>query len=184
MRLIIAANRAPLRYTEDEGWVPAIGGLATALLPVLQEQGGVWIAMQENAKAPERQLYPSETPDLEVRRVPLSTQERTHYYLGMSNRVLWPLCHYMLHHLALERSYMEAYRTVNQRFAEAVVQAYRSGDFIWIHDYHLMLVPQLVRRAIPEANISFFGISLSQLWKSAASCLGRASCCKVCWGAT
>lgn len=62
----------------------------------------------------------------------------------------------MLHHVALERSYMEAYRTVNQRFAEAVVQAYRSGDFIWIHDYHLMLVPQLVRRAIPEANISFF----------------------------
>jgi len=156
VRLIIAANRAPLRHTEDEGWVPAIGGLATALLPVLQEQGGVWIAMQEDAKAPTRQSYPPEAPELEIHRIPLSARERTHYYLGMSNRVLWPICHYMLQHLELERAYMEAYRTVNRRFAEAIVRAYRPGDFIWVHDYHLMLVPHLVRQAIPDANISFF----------------------------
>ncbi|CAM3240091.1 alpha,alpha-trehalose-phosphate synthase (UDP-forming) [Rhodothermus bifroesti] len=156
MRLIVAANRAPLRYTADEGWLPAIGGLATALLPVLQAQGGAWVAMKDQADLPELQPYPKDNPDFVVHYVPLSTREREQYYNGMANRMLWPLCHYMVHHLRLRRSYMEAYRAVNQRFATTVIQSYQPGDVIWVHDYHLMLVPGLVRRAVPEAVIAHF----------------------------
>ena len=156
MRLIVAANRAPLRYTADEGWLPAVGGLATALLPVLQLEGGAWVAAKDQAGIPDWQPYPEDHPDFVVHYVPLSARERERYYNGMANRVLWPLCHYMLHHLRLRHSYMEAYRAVNQRFAEKVVQLYRPGDVVWVHDYHLMLVPELVRRAVPEATVAQF----------------------------
>jgi trehalose 6-phosphate synthase/phosphatase len=156
VRLIVAANRAPLRYTADEGWLPAVGGLATALLPVLQLEGGAWVAAKDQAGIPDWQPYPEDHPDFVVHYVPLSARERERYYNGMANRVLWPLCHYMLHHLRLRHSYMEAYRAVNQRFAEKVVQLYRPGDVVWVHDYHLMLVPELVRRAVPEATVAQF----------------------------
>ena len=154
-RLIIVANRAPLRQG-PEGWVPSIGGLATALLPVLERQGGVWISTAEDDTVEERQLYPEDEPTFAVRRISLTEDEMTSYYDGMANQALWPVSHYMLQHLELERSFIDVYREINQRFAQAVVDEYEEGAYIWIQDYHLMLVPDLVRRSIPDAMIAHF----------------------------
>ena len=90
LNLTVVANRVPIRET-DEGWETSVGGLTTALLPVLEEQGGTWVGMGENPGLPERQNYPADDPDFLVRRVPLSTDELDGYYYGMANQILWPL---------------------------------------------------------------------------------------------
>lgn len=155
MRLIITANRAPIRKTK-EGWSPSIGGLATALLPVLRAQGGVWVAMKEDEDLPVRQAYPAGAPQFVVRRIPLTDEEQQNYYYGMANRVLWPVSHYMIHHVELEPAFMRDYRRVNERFAEAVIEEYRPEDSIWIQDYHLMLAPLYIRQARSDARIAQF----------------------------
>ena len=156
MRLLVVANRAPIRKTED-GWEPSVGGLTTALMPVLQEHGGVWVSMLEEEEGlPLVQSYPEDEPQFEIRRVPLSEDEMANYYYGMANSVLWPISHYMIQHLNLERAFFRAYREINERFARVALEAYQSGDYIWIQDYHLMLVAEYIREARPEAEIGFF----------------------------
>ena len=155
MRLIIAANRAPIRKT-PRGWSPSIGGLATALLPVLNEHGGVWVSMREAPDLPDRLDYPVDDPRIVVRRLDLSEEEQANYYYGMSNRVLWPVSHYMIHHLELEPAFIRDYRAINERFAKAVIEEYRPGDYVWIQDYHLMLAPKHIREALPDATVALF----------------------------
>jgi trehalose 6-phosphate synthase/phosphatase len=94
-----------------------------------------------------RQLVPIE----------LSASEVSKYYDGFANGVLWPLCHYLLGRMRRDATHeWEAYRRVNERFAETIAAEWRPGDQIWIHDYHLMLVPGMLRRRLPEAAIGFF----------------------------
>ena len=112
--------------------------------------------MGEDADLPERQDYPPDDPDFRVRRVPLSKEELDGYYYGMANSVLWPLSHYMVHHLDLHDEFIENYRQVNERFAAAVIEEYQPDDVIWMQDYHLMLAPQWVREAHPEAVMGHF----------------------------
>ena len=149
------ANRAPIRKT-IEGWTPSIGGLATALLPVLKDQGGVWVSMKEDEQIPTRLDYPTDNPSFVVRRIKLSEEELHNYYYGMANRVLWPISHYMMQHLELEVPFMRDYRAVNERFAEAVIEEYEDGDYIWIQDYHLMMAPATIRKELPDATIAHF----------------------------
>src|SRR5690606_10276943 len=154
-RLVVVANRAPVRREDDGAWEASVGGLATALLPVLERHGGVWVAMREDDD-PTRQRYPEADPAFTIRRVPMTDEERVNYYEGMANSVLWPVSHYLLQHLALERAFIEDYRAVNRRFAEAVIAEAEPDDAIWVHDYHLMLLPQIVREALPEARLAHF----------------------------
>ena len=155
MRIIIVANRAPIRKTRH-GWTPSIGGLATALLPVLEEQGGVWVSMKEDEGIPSRVDYPLIDPSFVVRRISLSERELQNYYHGMANRVLWPVSHYMIQHLELQTEFMQDYRRINGRFAKAVVEEYEDGDYIWIQDYHLMMAPERIREELPQATIAHF----------------------------
>jgi len=162
--LVLLANRAPLRPTPDGGWAPALGGLATALLPVLDAHGGAWIAMSEpgdenlprHAGAPPVQDVPGDAAGFTLYRVPLSADEVEAYYQGMANRVLWPVSHYLVHHVEPERSFRDAYRAVNDRFVAAALEAAPPGARFWVHDYHLMLAPEGLRAARPDARIGFF----------------------------
>ncbi len=139
------------------GWVPSVGGLTTALLPVLQQQGGVWIAWGEQyADTTPRLLYPEDEPKLEVHRLALNEDEVTRYYYGLANRVLWPICHYFTEQMDIERSFYSTYRAVNQRFADAATRAYTPEDTLWVQDYHLMLTPAMLRERLPEGRIGFF----------------------------
>ena len=135
-----------------------MGGLTTALLPVLEEQGGTWVGMGEEPELPERQEYPADDPNFVVRRVPLSTEELDGYYYGMANQILWPLSHYLIQHLELNRDFIDTYRSVNQRFAEAVLEETDGGEdeVIWIQDYHQMISPGVIRKERPEATIGHF----------------------------
>ena len=159
MSLVLLANRAPVRPTPD-GWKAALGGLASALLPVLSARGGAWVASRgPDEDAPEHQPYPEAEPTFIVRRVPLTDGEVEGYYNGLSNQVLWPLAHYLLEYVLPERRFREVYRAVNRRFAEAALEvAEASGEppQFWVQDYHLMLVPGLLREAHPGARIGHF----------------------------
>ena len=156
MPLIVLANREPLREG-DGGWEPSVGGLTTALLPVLQQQGGVWVAWGEkNADTAPRLRYPEDEPRLEVHRLALSDAEVAGYYYGLANRVLWPICHYFTEQMDLERSFFGVYKSVNEKFADAATNAYTPGDTLWVQDYHLMLAPEMLRQRLPDARIGFF----------------------------
>lgn len=159
MPLVLVANRAPIRPTPS-GWEPSLGGLASALLPVLEDRGGAWVAMREpDEETPLLQPYPDETPAFTVRRVPLDEEEYEAFYQGMSNRVLWPLAHYLVEHVEPDRVFREAYRAVNRRFAHTALDVARqmTGPVqFWVQDYHMMLVPETLRSGFPEAQIGFF----------------------------
>jgi len=155
--LIVLANREPLRQSSGERWEPSVGGLTTALLPVLRQRGGVWVAWGEaHADTVPRLSYPEDDPRLEVHRLALSEAEVSGYYYGLANRVLWPICHYFTEQMDIERSFFGAYRAVNERFADAAASAYRPGDTLWVQDYHLMLAPEMLRARLPDARIGFF----------------------------
>jgi trehalose 6-phosphate synthase/phosphatase len=157
LSLILLANRPPIRPTPEGHWAPALGGLATALLPVLIDRGGAWVSMQDpGEEAPIDQPYPEEAPRFHVRRIPLTEEEHDLYYLGMANRVLWPLAHYLVDHVEPDRTYWEAYRAVNRRFAKTALEVSDPDDVFWVQDYQLMLVPGMLRAARPNARIGHF----------------------------
>lgn len=156
VRLLIASNREPLRR-EGEGWQPSVGGLTTALLPLLERRGGVWVAWgEEDAEKRPTVRYPEEEPVLEVARLALSEREIEGYYYGFSNRTLWPLCHYFNERTDLQREMWETYAQVNRRFAVRLHELHREGDLVWIQDYHLMLAPGMLRERLPDARVGFF----------------------------
>lgn len=110
-------------------------------------------------EAPLHQRYPSGQPAFSIHRVPLDEAEFEAYYQGMSNRVLWPLAHYLVELVEPDRSFRDAYRAVNRRFAGAALEAARGIEedvTFWVQDYHMMLVPELLRRGHPGARIGFF----------------------------
>ncbi len=90
--------------------------------------------------------------------IPIFLDENTirHYHDGFCHTSLWPLLHYLPGHAEYEQEWFAAYQHVNHLFADIVTERYRTGDIIWVHDYHLMLVPQLIRERIPNARIGFF----------------------------
>src|SRR6185436_6988267 len=88
--------------------------------------------------------------------IELRADEFDGYCNAFSNGVLWPVCHYMIDRIPLETPAWAAYSRVNQKFADAIAEAWRPGDTIWVHDFHLMLVPMLLRSRLPQARIGFF----------------------------
>lgn len=112
--------------------------------------------MKEDDEIPTRLDYPLIKPTFAVRRISLTDRELRNYYDGMANRVLWPISHYMMQHLELEPEFMQDYRRINDRFADAVVDEYEDGDYIWVQDYHLMTAPERIRQRLPKATIAHF----------------------------
>lgn len=162
-RLLIVSNRLPVtvKHENDEvSVVRSAGGLATAMQGPHERSEGLWIGWPGDVSglSPEqRGAVDAELERLRTVPVHLSASEMEHYYDGFSNGVLWPLFHYLLDKVNLDaRTDWEVYRRVNERFADTVVAHYRRGDVIWIHDYQLMLVPEMLRRRLRDAKIGFF----------------------------
>ena len=161
-RLLIVSNRLPFtveRRDDSTVLTPSGGGLATGLRPWHAQNNGVWIGWPGS----EAKLDDGAREHLEamfrahhVVPVHLSRDHVERYYQGFSNRVIWPLFHYLLDRVPVEAAAWDAYCEANARFADAVVREFRPGDRIWIHDYQLMLVPGLVRARLPDAPIGFF----------------------------
>ena len=163
-RLLIVSNRLPVTLHRDAGKIvlaDSCGGLATGLRAHHERGDGLWIGWPGELP---RLLRASDQTDaidavLASRRlvpVHLSAQHVRHYYEGFSNGVIWPLFHYLLDRMRAGEGDWDVYRDANERFADRVAESYRPGDIVWVHDYHLMLVPALLRRRLPDARIGFF----------------------------
>ncbi len=154
---IVVANRLPVdRAQEDDGkvtWRTSPGGLVTALEPVMQRKGGAWIGWHG---APDEQVEPFAHEGYDIVPVPLSSQEVEEYYEGFSNATLWPLYHDCVVDPVFHREWWDAYRAVNARFAQAVAERAAQRATVWVQDYQLQLVPQLLRELRPDLRIGFF----------------------------
>ncbi len=161
-RLLIVSNRLPVTVKvagEDISVSRSTGGLATGMKGPHERLGGLWIGWPGPVgdTSPEvRAEIDRKLAELRLAAVPLSDDEVARYYEGYSNSVLWPLLHYAVARLPVEVRDFDAYEAVNARFADAVAERYQPGDLIWVHDYQLMLLPQMLRERLPDARIGFF----------------------------
>ena len=136
-----------------DGWAPSPGGLVRALLPLLRASGGTWVGWTGEADdAPE----PFTLDGVNLHPVLVTAEEVQDYYEGFSNDTLWPLYHDALRDSTYSGAHWAAYQTVNQRFADALAEVAPDDAIVWIHDYHLQLVPQMLRDKRPDLVIGFF----------------------------
>src|SRR5690606_6804579 len=153
-RLVVAANRLPVRWSEkQERWTSSPGGLVSALAPILRERGGVWIGWT-GATGGEVERF--EADGIHNLSVPLDASELDDHYYGFCNGTIWPLYHDAIRPPEFHRHWWRSHLEVNQRFADAVVDVATEDDLIWIHDYQLQLVPAMVRAVMPRVRIGFF----------------------------
>lgn len=165
-QLLVVSNREPYMHELRDGKprliVPA-GGLVTALDPVLQACGGVWVAHgsgeadRQMADAKSRLAVPPGEPAYTLRRVWLSREEEQGYYYGFSNEGLWPLCHLAHERPNFRASDWEHYVRANRRFAEAALDEAGDGPaVVLVQDYQMALVPRLLKEARPDLVIGIF----------------------------
>ena len=152
--VVAVANRLPVQQG-DGGWELSPGGLVTALRPVMATHRGAWVGWDGGTRG-----MPQVLPDSSVQLMPigLSAAQVRGYYHGFANATLWPLMHNSIEKPRLERAWWFAYRDVNAIFAERVCAALgaQPDAIVWVHDYHLMLVPQLIRNRRPDQPVGFF----------------------------
>jgi trehalose 6-phosphate synthase/phosphatase len=155
--VVVVSNRLPFTVSRGPRGLErhaASGGLVSALDPVLRARGGTWIGWPGlDLRVGEEIPQPS---NYHVESVSLSDAEVQRYYQGFSNGTLWPLFHSLPAMAHFERLDWQVYERVNSRFAGTVVEMATEEDLIWIHDYHLMLVPEQVRQRKPSSRIAFF----------------------------
>lgn len=160
-KLILVANRLPVKVQYDNEKIhyrPSEGGLATGLSSIQKPADKFWIGWPGIPEPDEEQKNQISHDLLSYNMNPLflSEQETKNYYEGFSNETIWPLFHYFIEHTQYRQEFWQYYQSVNREFCKAVLKHYQEGDTIWIHDYHLMLLPSLLRDALPSATIGFF----------------------------
>ena len=152
--LVVVANRLPVSRSGD-AWRLSSGGLVTALAPIMSRAKGAWVGWDGGTEG-----VPASAPDLPMKLAPIALEraELSGYYHGFSNRAVWPLFHDLIQPARFDRTWWRHYVEVNERFATATAKLVRrmSGKpIVWVQDYHLMLVPQMLRERC-DAPILFF----------------------------
>ncbi|MCL6560791.1 MAG: trehalose-6-phosphate synthase, partial [Firmicutes bacterium] len=160
-RLLIVSNRLPVTVVKKKNgyhFSASIGGLATGLKSFYNRQKSIWVGWPGELHADEDREWVKERLLEGYNCLPVFVPEEEfeRYYGGFSNRTIWPLFHYFPIYTSYDESYYEAYRRVNQVFCDELLRIARPDDVIWIHDYHLMLLPGLLRERLPDAAIGFF----------------------------
>jgi trehalose 6-phosphate synthase len=165
-RLVVVSNREPLihiYHDEEVRCLRPASGLTTALEPVMQACGGIWVAHGSGeadrayADARGRVAVPPENPAYTLRRVWLSREEEQGYYYGFANEALWPLCHIAHTPPRFDGSDWAAYRRVNARFADAVLEEVGDGPaLVFVQDYHFALLPRILKTARPDLIVAQF----------------------------
>jgi trehalose 6-phosphate synthase/phosphatase len=161
-RTLIVSNRLPVtaRIQGEELLLqPSDGGLASGLRTVHSDERGLWIGwsgLADGVPPAAQNGFARWLRDASAVPVPLSRQEVAGYYRGFSNGALWPALHGWIRQPVASDDDWQLYRTVNERYADVVARHLRAGDRVWIHDYHLLLLPALLRRRSPGIRIGFF----------------------------
>ncbi|SHG22764.1 bifunctional alpha,alpha-trehalose-phosphate synthase (UDP-forming)/trehalose-phosphatase [Flagellimonas flava] len=162
-KTIIISNRLPVQLQISDGGltaIPSVGGLATGMKSVHSGGESLWIGW---SGLTEEDTPPALEKDIDkalkehgCAKVNLTAKEIEGFYFGFSNRTVWPLFHYFMEYTEFELDFWDVYKAVNQKFADAIIEKSDENDTIWVHDYQLMLVPQMVREKRPNTSIGFF----------------------------
>jgi trehalose 6-phosphate synthase len=154
--LVIVANRLPVDQVDRGGsteWRVSPGGLVTALEPILRANDGLWIGWPGGT---DTDLEPFEHDGMTLDPMSLSAEEIECYYEGFSNATIWPLYHDLIAKPEFHREWWDSYVEVNRRFAERAAARAAKNATVWVQDYQLQLVPQLLRELRPDLRIGFF----------------------------
>ncbi len=164
--VLIVSNREPYIHVKKDGQIEIhtpVSGLVTALEPIMRACSGTWIAHgsgnadRESVDKKDHVRVPPENPSYQIRRVWLSKDEEAGYYYGFANEGLWALCH-IAHVRPIFRSRdWQKYVAVNKKFAQAVAEEATTDDpVILVQDYHLALLPKMIRELLPKATVITF----------------------------
>ncbi|PCJ93379.1 MAG: bifunctional alpha,alpha-trehalose-phosphate synthase (UDP-forming)/trehalose-phosphatase [Flavobacteriaceae bacterium] len=162
-KTIIISNRLPVQLQIINGAVtatPSVGGLATGMKSVHSGGNSLWIGW---SGLTDEEIPEELSADIDkalkqhgCAKVKLTQNDVDGFYFGFSNRTIWPLFHYFLEYSEFELDFWNVYKSVNQKFADAIIAQTDENDTIWVHDYQLMLVPQMIKEKRPDAIIGFF----------------------------
>ena len=152
-RIVVVSNRVQV---PTEG-APKAGGLAVALDGLMTQRGGLWFGWSGAVSDDARRVVSTRTVgQMQFATMDLTTDEHDRYYNEFSNGTLWPLLHSMPEHMTFDRRAAQVYRQTNTRMTDTLVPLLRPTDVIWVHDYHLMAMPALLRARGIEVPIGFF----------------------------
>jgi len=162
--VFVVSNREPVSHVREGRGVREIepaSGLVTALQPIMEACGGVWVAHGSGSAdrlVGERIGLPSADPTYTLRRVWLSDEEEAGYYYGLANEGLWPLCHIVHERPSFRAADWQQYGLVNERFARVLLEEMEKADdpIVLVQDYHFALLPRIVKEARPDARIALF----------------------------
>lgn len=167
-RLVVVSNRLPivLERQKTGKWDigPGAGGLITALGPVLRNRGGLWIGWL-GASSEKLADFPgldellkrgAEETGYALSPVHLSSEEVQNFYFGFSNQILWPLFHDFPTRCNFDPAYWQAYEWVNRKFALAILDNTTEEDFVWVHDYQLILAGSELIKMGRKRHTGFF----------------------------
>ena len=168
-RLVVVSNRLPFNVIEKEGRLElqeSVGGLVSGISAYLEslkstsfgESEYIWIGwpgISVNGKDKREELI-KKLSEFNAYPVFISETTMNNFYHGFCNRVLWPLFHYFPSYVIYDADYWLHYKKVNEIFRDKIMEVIKPGDVVWIHDYHLMLLPKLLREKIGDLLIGFF----------------------------
>lgn len=163
-KLIVVSNRLPITVTKRKGklhYQHSTGGLATGLNSLRKRINNiVWIGWpgipSNKLDDKEREEITEHLSRVGLKPVFLTAKDVELYYHGFCNRIVWPLFHYFLQFVEYEEPFWRGYVSVNNKFMQVAMSVYEPGDVLWIHDYHLMLLPSMIRKEARDATIGFF----------------------------
>ncbi|MGA8151257.1 MAG: trehalose-6-phosphate synthase [Terriglobales bacterium] len=161
-RMVVVSNRLPVtieRRPDGFRVEASSGGLVTALRPLLNDCAGVWIGWTGTDESPEIERVledHSRQSNFALKPVFMSPEERSRFYCGFSNEVLWPLFHDLQSRCNFDPTYWDTHLTINRRFAEKAAAEAQPGDLIWVHDYHLMSVAASMRQLGVHEPLAYF----------------------------
>lgn len=160
-RLIVVSNRLPVTIERQGGDLlakPSSGGLVSALLPAFQENGGCWVGWPGTAYDPgiAHVLRTECAPEYSFEPVFLSENETECFYHGCSNEIIWPLFHDLQTRCNFDPAYWTVHLEAIRKFASTVLRTARKDDFIWVHDYHLMMLGEALRERGVRNTLAYF----------------------------
>lgn len=161
-KIIFVSNRLPvtvIRKNKGLRVEPSSGGLITAMSSFEKMDQKMWIGwpgIVSKRNRDEDDEIKNLIKKYDYKPVFLNKSNIDDYYHGFCNETIWPLFHYFVQYTVYEKKFWDAYKRVNKLFCNEILKYANKDDFIWIHDYHLMLLPNMIREALPEAKIGFF----------------------------
>ncbi|MBN2319942.1 MAG: bifunctional alpha,alpha-trehalose-phosphate synthase (UDP-forming)/trehalose-phosphatase [Acidobacteria bacterium] len=167
-RMIIVSNRLPFTIkgeSDDLRFIPSVGGLSTGLSSYLEQHKNDprnvpdyrWVGWPGNIIEPDwrNEIKARSLSEFNALPVFLSEKNISNYYHGFCNRTIWPLFHYFQVYTKYDEEYWKHYVQVNKIFYQTLLELLEPDDVLWVHDFHLMLLPKMVRKKMPSVTIGF-----------------------------